>query len=98
MLTIFGTDTKALFSIFCTFEVADMGRFSKLRKNKKYGYKPRYYEDNGEGNPFKIKHKLDRYRTTVDAPGGIRLIVILLILLLIVLYILDFDLSIFFPQ
>lgn len=96
-----------------------MGRFSKLRKNKQYGYKPRYYKDDGEGNPFKIQHKLDRYRSTVDAPGGIksrwksamadrrragdrnlkiRLIVILLILLLIVLYILDFDLSIFFPE
>lgn len=95
-----------------------MGRFSKLRKNKKYGYKPRYFDDKGEGNPFKIEHKLDRYRTTVDHPGGLknrfrsamsdlkrqgdrhqrlRFLIILIILLLIVLYILDFDLSIFFP-
>lgn len=94
-----------------------MGRFSKLRKNKKYGYKPRYYNDQGTGNPFKIEHKLDRYRSTVDAPGGLknrfrnamtdlkqqgdrnlkwRFWLILAILLLIVLYILDFDLSIFF--
>jgi hypothetical protein len=96
-----------------------MGRFSKLRKNKKYSYKPRYFDDKGEGNPFKIEHKLDRYRTTVDHPGGLksrfrramsdlkqqgdrhqrlRFLIILIILLLIVLYILDFDLSIFFPE
>lgn len=95
-----------------------MGRFSKLRKNKKYGYKPRYYDDNGDGNPFKIGHKLDQFRSTVDHPGGLksrfrnamtdlkregdrnhrlRMFIIILILLLIVLYILDFDLSIFFP-
>ncbi len=95
-----------------------MGRFSKLRKNKKYGYKPRYFDDKGEGNPFKIEHKLDRYRSTVDHPGGLktrfrnamsdlkregdrnqrlRFLIILIVLILIVLYILDFDLSIFYP-
>lgn len=96
-----------------------MGRFSKLRKNKKYSYKPRYFDDKGEGNPFKVQHKFDKYRSTVDSPGGIkrrwksalsdlkqqgdrnlklRFWIILAILLLIVLYILDFDLSIFFPE
>jgi hypothetical protein len=95
-----------------------MGRFSKLRKNKKYEYKPRFFDDGGEGSPFKIEHKLDRYRSTADAPGGLknrfrnamsdlkqegdrhatlRFWIILLVLILIVLYILDFDLSIFFP-
>jgi hypothetical protein len=118
VLTIFGSPSSALFLFLPNFEKRGMGRFSKLRKNKKYGYKPRYFDDKGEGNPFKIEHKLDRYRTTVDHPGGLknrfrsamsdlkrqgdrhqrlRFLIILIILLLIVLYILDFDLSIFFP-
>ena len=33
------------------------------RTNKKFDYQPRYYK--GEGNPFKIEHKLDKYRKTV---------------------------------
>ena len=49
-----------------------MGRFSRLRKNKKYSYKPRYFDDKGEGNPFKIQHKLDRFRTTANHPGGLK--------------------------
>jgi len=49
-----------------------MGKFTKLRKNKKYGYSPRYYDDKGEGNPFKIEHKLDKYRSTVNNPGGVK--------------------------
>jgi len=88
-----------------------------LRKNKKFSYSPRYFDDNGEGNPFKIEHKLDKYRTTVDSRGGLRskfnnamadikktgdrnlnlrLLIILAVLILVVLYIIDFDLSIFF--
>ncbi|EAR14093.1 riboflavin synthase subunit beta [Robiginitalea biformata HTCC2501] len=60
------------FRFFCTFEFRVMGRFSKLRKNKKYSYRPRYYDDKGEGNPFKIQHKLDKYRTTAQGPGGLK--------------------------
>lgn len=33
------------------------------RENKKFDYKPRYYQ--GEGNPYEFKHKFDEYRTTV---------------------------------
>jgi hypothetical protein len=118
VLTIFGKVASALFLFLSTFDGGGMGRFSRLRKNKKYSYKPRYFDDKGEGMPFKIERKLDRYRTTVDQSGGIktrfrramsdlklegdryqglRFLIILIILLLIVLYILDFDLSIFFP-
>lgn len=32
------------------------------RTNKKFNYQPRYYK--GEGNPFKIEHKLDQFRKT----------------------------------
>ena len=95
-----------------------MGRFSKLRKNKKFNYSPRYYDDKGEGNPFKISPKFDKYRSTVETPRGLkgkfdsamsdlrtpgdrnlklRMLVIIAILVLIFLYIIDFDLSIFFP-
>ena len=48
-----------------------MGRFSRLRKNKKFDYNPRYY-DKGEGNPFKIERKLDKFRTTYNTAGGIK--------------------------
>jgi len=49
-----------------------MGRFTKLRRNKKYNYSPRYYDDKGEGNPFKMERKLDRYRTTAEPPKGLK--------------------------
>ncbi len=45
-----------------------MGIF-KLRKNKKFSYTPRHFDDKGEGNPFEIKHKFDEYRTTVGNHG-----------------------------
>lgn len=93
-----------------------MGIF-KLRKNKKFGYTPRYYNNGGEGSPFEIKHKFDDYRKTVGSAGGVktrfnnamddlkqnpdraanrRILIIVSVLLLIFLFIIDFDLSIFF--
>ena len=42
------------------------------RKNKKFEYVPRYYDDKGEGNPFKLKRKFDKYRSTVDTPSGLK--------------------------
>ncbi|WP_142783738.1 riboflavin synthase subunit beta [Changchengzhania lutea] len=91
----------------------------KLRKNKKYGYTPRYFDNNGEGNPFEIKHKFDDYRQTVGSNRGLktkvnnalndyktnpdrqanrRVLIIIGVLLLIFLFIIDFDLSIFFSK
>jgi len=32
------------------------------RTHKKFDYKPRFYK--GEGNPFEIQHKFDKFRTT----------------------------------
>ncbi len=92
-----------------------MRNFLKLRKNRSFEYKPRFYK--GEGNPFKIEHKLDKFRTTAQNQRGLknkfsnafedlknegdknmkmRFLIILGILILIFLYIIDFDLSIFF--
>ncbi len=93
-----------------------MGLISK-RKNKKYGYKPRHYEFDGESSPFSMGHKFDQYRTTVGENQGLkgkfktawadlrqssdrnanrRLIVIVAILVLLFLFIIEFDLSIFY--
>ncbi|MFD2727218.1 riboflavin synthase subunit beta [Hyunsoonleella rubra] len=89
----------------------------KLRKNKKFSYTPRYYDDKGEGSPFEIKHKFDEHRTTVGPNKGLkgkfvnaindykhnenkeanrRVLIIVAILILIFLFIIGFDLSIFF--
>ncbi|KOY52481.1 hypothetical protein [Polaribacter dokdonensis] len=40
------------------------------RTNKKFDYQPRYYK--GEGSPFKIEHKLDKFRTTTGKNKGIK--------------------------
>ena len=44
--------------------------FLKKRTNKKFEYKPRYY--NGEGNPYQIGHKFDEFRTTVGGNKGLK--------------------------
>lgn len=44
----------------------------KLRKNKKFSYTPRYYDDKGEGSPYEIKHKFDEFRTTVGSNSGFK--------------------------
>ncbi|WP_211341853.1 riboflavin synthase subunit beta [Ulvibacterium marinum] len=96
-----------------------IGKFTKLRKNKEFGYQPRYYNDKGEGSPFKLENRFDKYRTTVNTPRGLkgkfrsvkedmqrsgdrhiktRMAVIIAVLVLIFLYIIDFDLSIFFGR
>lgn len=40
------------------------------RTNKKFDYQPRYYK--GEGNPYKIEHKLDQFRTTAGKNKGLK--------------------------
>ncbi len=44
----------------------------KVRKNKKFSYTPRFYDDKGEGNPYEIKHKFDAFRKTVGPNKGIK--------------------------
>ncbi|WP_350285252.1 riboflavin synthase subunit beta [uncultured Croceitalea sp.] len=47
-----------------------MRNFLKLKKNRTFDYKPRYYK--GEGSPFKIEHKLDKYRSTAHTQRGLK--------------------------
>ncbi|MCK8522794.1 riboflavin synthase subunit beta [Aquimarina sp. D1M17] len=95
-----------------------MGIF-KTKKNKKFSYSPRYWDDKGEGNPYQMEHKFDKYRTTVGKNKGLkstfndaiddlknrsdrnvnrRIIWIVAVLVFIFLYLIDFDLSIFFTR
>lgn len=37
------------------------------KKIRRFEYKPRYYK--GEGNPYQIEHKFDKYRTTLNNKG-----------------------------
>ncbi|PIE99931.1 MAG: riboflavin synthase subunit beta [Maribacter sp.] len=92
-------------------------KFTHIGKNRKFDYKPRFYDDKGKGNPYKIEPRFDKFRSTVNVPRGIkgklnsaiddvktkgdrnlriRLAVILAVLILAFLYIIDFDISIFF--
>ncbi|HLV93144.1 MAG TPA: hypothetical protein VKX34_08490 [Aequorivita sp.] len=48
-----------------------MGILNK-RKNKKFNYKPRYFEHDGEGSPFAMEHKFDKFRTTVGESQGLK--------------------------
>jgi len=89
----------------------------KSKTNKKFSYTPRYYDDKGKGNPYKIEHKFDEFRSTVGANKGLkskflaaieelkdssgkqanrRILWITAILILLFLFIIDFDLTIFF--
>ncbi len=89
----------------------------KLKKNRKYSYKPRYYK--GDGSPYEVKHKFDAHRKTINPPKGIkgklnaaldeyqndrdekvnkRVFIIAGILILLFLFLIGFDLSIFFPN
>ncbi len=44
----------------------------KPRKNKNFGYEPRYYDNKGEGNPFQIEHKFDKFRSTVETNNDLK--------------------------
>jgi len=72
----------------------------KTRKNKKFSYNPRYYSNEGEGSPFEIKHKYAWSEMRADKNRSVnrRLIFIIAILVFVFLYIIDFDLSIFFQK
>lgn len=39
------------------------------RKNKKYDYQPRFFEQEEGKRPFEIKHKFDDHRSTIETNG-----------------------------
>lgn len=47
-------------------------KFTRIGKNRKYDYKPRFYDDKGKGNPYKMESKFDKYRSTIDTPRSIK--------------------------
>ncbi|MGB3151710.1 MAG: riboflavin synthase subunit beta [Maribacter sp.] len=94
-----------------------LNKITRLRRNRKFDYQPRYFDDKGKGNPYKIETKFDQFRSTLSNQRGlknkitnalddtkrkgdrnikIRMAVIIVILVLVFLYIIDFELSIFF--
>lgn len=94
-------------------------KFTRLQKNKSFDYSPRYYDNKGEGNPYKFENRFDKYRTTAHVSRGLkskfgsamedmrregdknlrwRLGIIIALLVFIFLYIIDFEISIFFPK
>ncbi len=94
-----------------------LSKITRLRKNRQFDYQPRYFDDKGKGNPYKIETKFDKFRSTTSNQRGlknkisnalndtkrqgdrnikVRMAVIIAVLILIFLYIIDFDLSIFF--
>ncbi len=49
-----------------------LSKFTRLKNSKKFEYQPRYFDDEGKGNPFKMEPKFDKYRSTVDSPRGLK--------------------------
>lgn len=49
-----------------------ISKFTRLKRNNKFDYQPRYFDDEGKGNPFKMEPKFDKYRSTVNAPRGLK--------------------------
>jgi hypothetical protein len=46
--------------------------FIKGRKNKKFSYSPRYFDDKGKGSPYQINHTFDEHRSTVGTNKGMK--------------------------
>ena len=47
-------------------------QFFKKHTNKTFDYKPRFYQHDGEGSPFEMKHKFADYRRHSDKLPSIR--------------------------
>ena len=47
-----------------------MAAFLRMKKNRTFSYKPRFYK--GKTNPYKVEHKFDEYRTTVNYNRGLK--------------------------
>lgn len=49
-----------------------LNKITRLRKNRQFDYNPRFYDDKGKGNPYKLEHKFDEFRTTVGSNRGLK--------------------------
>ena len=49
-----------------------INKFLKLRRNREFDYRPRYYKGDKEGNPYKIEYKFDQFRSTVGSNRGLK--------------------------
>jgi hypothetical protein len=49
-----------------------LSKITKFRKNANFDYTPRYYDNKGEGSPYKFEQKFDQFRTTVGSQRGIK--------------------------
>lgn len=49
-----------------------LSRFTRLKGSKKFEYRPRYFDDEGKGSPYKMEPRFDKYRSTVNSPRGLK--------------------------
>ena len=49
-----------------------LDKITKLKRNRTFDYSPRYYKSDGDGSPFKLEHRFDKFRSTVDTPRGLK--------------------------
>lgn len=49
-----------------------LSKITRLRKNRQFDYQPRYFDDKGKGNPYKIETKFDKYRSTLSNQRGLK--------------------------
>jgi hypothetical protein len=49
-----------------------LSKITRLRKNRQFDYQPRYFDDKGKGNPYKIETKFDKFRSTTANQRGLK--------------------------
>ncbi len=49
-----------------------LSKITRLRRNRQYDYSPRYFDDKGKGNPYKLEPKFDKYRSTLSNQRGLK--------------------------
>lgn len=49
-----------------------LSKITRLRKNKKFEYNPRYYDNKDKANPYKIEPKFDQFRSTLSPSRGLK--------------------------
>ena len=49
-----------------------LDKITKLKRNRSFDYNPRYYKNEGEGSPFKLEHRFDKFRSTIDNQRGLK--------------------------